>query len=351
MAVSGEIERILLAVRQEHASDPRTAVFDVEQFEDGPSLVVSGVTSEPAVAEALARRLGTYAGDLPLRVDVRLLPLPDAERPHAVCSAALASMTAGPSASDVVVSQALLGHRLMALREHGRWVQCRSSDGYLGWIHRGYLVRFTEAEARNWDSGEGGSRCVSLGARARAADGSVVLPLPWGSRVVGLPDGRVLLPDGRKVRVEGEVLSEEQRASRFPLRGEAVVATALEWMGAPYIWGGLTMSGVDCSGLVQLVFRMHGMELPRDSDQQAEVGEPLLAGSDDVDRLLPGDLVFFAEESTRISHVAISLGGSRIIHAAIGSGGVTIDDLAGESPRERELRRLMTGARRLLPAL
>ena len=345
--MSGGIERILLAVRQEHASDQRTAVFDVELFEDGPSLVVTGVTSEPAALEALNRRLGTYAGDLPIRVDVRLLPLPDAERPHAVCGAAVAPMTSGPTASDVVVSQALLGHRMMVLREHGRWVQCRASYGYLGWIHRGYLVRLTEAEARNWDAGEGGSRSVSLGARALANDGSVVLPLPWGSRLVGLPDGEVRLPDGRRLRVEGEVLTEEERAGRFPPRGEAVVATALDWMGAPYVWGGLTRLGVDCSGLVQLVFRMHGLELPRDSDQQAEAGVAVEAGAE-LDGLLPGDLVFFAEESTRISHVAISLGGSRIVHASIGSGGVTIDDLAGESSRELELRRLMAGTRRLL---
>lgn len=346
MAVRESVERVLLSVRGELAPDPRTALFDVGIFEDGPALTVAGITSEPGAAEALARRLGTLATDVPLRVEIRLLPLPDAERAHAVCTAAVAPMCAGPLPSDAPLSQALLGHRLHVLREDGPWLHCRSGDGYLGWIHRGYLRLLTESEARKWESGEGGRRYTSLGARAVADDGSPLVPLPWGSRVVGDGRGGVRLPDGREGRVEGELVSEEERGTRFPLRSEAIVRTALEWIGAPYVWGGLTMAGVDCSGLVQLVFRMHGLELPRDSDQQAGRGEAL--GADDPSVFLPGDLIFFAERSARISHVAISMGGSRIVHAALGSGGVTVDDLAGGSDRERELRRLVVGARRVV---
>lgn len=346
--MSDAIESILLAVRREYAPDPRTAIFEVELSSDGPALSVTGVTSERPAMEALSRRIGAYPGDLPIRVDLRLLPLADADRPHAVCSAAVAPMSSGPTASEALVSQALLGHRMTVLREQGRWLQCRTADGYLGWIHRGYLARQTEAEARRWEAAEGGSRCISLGARAIGEDGRPLLPLPWGSRVIALADGRVRLPDGREAQVRGEVVREEERARRFSPRGDAVVATALEWMGSPYLWGGLTMCGVDCSALVQIVFRMHGVELPRDSDQQAELGEPVPI-SGELDALRPGDLVFFAEQSTRISHVGISLGGSRIVHASLGSGGVTIEDLAGTSARERELRGLMTNARRLLP--
>ena len=347
MAVRDALERVLLSVRAEHAPDRRTALFDVDIFEDGPALTVAGVTSEPAAAQALARRLGTLSADGPLRVEIRLLPLHDAERPHAVCTAAVAPMCSGPLPSDSPVSQALLGHRLHVLREDGRWLHCRSGDGYLGWIHRGYLRLLTESEARDWESAHGGRRCISLGATVLAEDSSPMLPLPWGSRVVADGEGRVRLPDGRGGRVEGEMVSEEERVSRFPLRADAVVRTALGWMGAPYVWGGLTFSGVDCSGLVQLVFRMHGLELPRDSDQQAATGDAIAAA--DLAAFRAGDLLFFAEHSARVSHVAISLGGSRIVHAALGSGGVTIDDLEGDSDRERELRRMMVAARRVVP--
>ena len=59
----------------------------------------------------------------------------------------------------------LLGHRLLVLREHGRWLHCRSWDGYLGWVHRGYLMRVSEGEARGWESGVDGELCLSLGVK------------------------------------------------------------------------------------------------------------------------------------------------------------------------------------------
>ena len=140
----------------------------------------------------------------------------------------------------------------------------------------------------------------------------------------------------------------DRLADRFPVRGESVARTARRWYGAPYLWGGVTQSGVDCSGLTQSVLWMHGVALPRDSDLQARVGEPIDTG-DDFRSLAAGDLVFFAESGERVSHVAISLGGSQIVHSALGNGGVEINDLLGTAAFEERLRSLCVGARRLLP--
>src|SRR5690606_33138723 len=124
---------------------------------------------------------------------------------------------------------------------------------------------------------------------------------------------------------------------RFPRIGAAVVATAREWRSAPYVWGGTTPWGVDCSGLVQSVYRLHGIDMPRDSDQQARLGDEIPAGRE-FSNLRPGDLLYFAEGTSRISHVAISTGGARIIHAALGSGGVDENDLLERRDYEQELR-------------
>lgn len=342
------IEAILAAVRGEHAHDPRATIFDVEIFEDSDGLVVAGVTSEPAAAERLQRRLGVLGTRRPIRVEVVRLPVPDEDLPHAICTSSVAPMLSGPFVSDPHVSQTVLGHRLLVYRERGRWLQCRAPDGYLGWIHCGYLRRVDEIEARRWESGEEGEVCVSLGARAVDEEGEVLARLPWGARVVGLGDGRVRLPDGTLGYVEGQLVSESERPRKYPLRGNAVVATASRWMGAPYVWGGVTRSGVDCSGFTQAVYGTHGLQLPRDSDQQAALGEAVDPG-EDFAALRPGDLVYFAEESARISHVAMSMGGAAILHAAIGNGGVGPNDLTGNKGFEREMRRLFVCARRLVP--
>lgn len=348
MALIDRLEVTIGSVRLEFAPDPREAIFEVEVIEDDAAISVVGVTSEPAAAESLQRRVGRIDADRPVTVEVVRLPPPELDHPHALCSSATAPMLAGPFVSDPQVSQTVLGHRLLVFREHSRWLQCRSADGYFGWIHRGYLQRRSEVEARSWEAGADGELCTSLGARVVGEGGDVLARLPWGARVVRLDDGRVRLPDGVEAWVEGELVPETQRPLRFPLVGERVVETAARWHGAPYVWGGVTRAGVDCSGLVQVVYRTHGLQLPRDSDQQARVGEEVEPG-DGFEGLLPGDLLYFAEEGTRVSHVALSLGGSGIIHASIGNGGVGTNDLSADSGFERELRRLFICARRVIP--
>jgi gamma-D-glutamyl-L-lysine dipeptidyl-peptidase len=347
MGLIESLEEAVAAVRLEFAADPREAIFEVDVLEDGAAVSVVGVTSEPAAAEALQRRVGRIEEDRPVSVEVVRLPLAEEGLTHAICSSSIAPMLSGPFVSDPHVSQTVLGHRLLVYREHGRWLQCRASDGYLGWIHRGYLHRVDELEARRWEAGDDGELCTSLGARVVDDGGTVLARLPWGARVVRLEDGTVRLPEGTVAWVEGDLVSDAHREERFPLRGERVVETAGRWYGAPYVWGGVTRAGVDCSGLVQAIYRTHGLQLPRDSDQQARVGQ-LVEPGDDFTALRPGDLLYFAEEAGRISHVALSRGGPGIIHASIGNGGVSTNDLTGDNGFEHELRRLFVCARRVV---
>jgi len=139
------------------------------------------------------------------------------------------------------------------------------------------------------------------------------------------------------VRREAEVRAEARML--------AVPELALRWFdGAPYLWGGRTEWGIDCSGLAQSVYATRGIPLRRDSDQQVSQGreiplDPRGAGYE------AGDLLYFAENG-RVSHVALWAGAGRIVHSALSRGGVARDDLFGDTPLARRLREGLVAVRR-----
>jgi hypothetical protein len=342
------VRALVEEVRDQLAPDPRLAVFEVEVEVRGDTVTLVGATSEPAAAQELHRRIAGLTAWRQVVDLVQLLPEPEAEdRMHAVVTAAVAPMLSGPKVQCTQVSQAVLGSRLLVFRREGRWLQCRGSDGYIGWIHAGYVALMDEQRARAWELGADGEVWISLDARVALDSGDLMIRLPWGSRVVRERDGIMRLPDGRTGIGTGEMVPLGARGLGFPTDGGAVCETAKRWLGVAYLWGGLTMGGVDCSGFVQAIYRLHGHVLPRDSDQQSRVGELVECG-EDYDNLRAGDLLFFAESPGRCSHVAMSTGGSQIIHASLGNGGVARNDMAGRRAYERELRRMFLWARRMV---
>lgn len=348
-------ESLIREVEREAIADPRMAVFDLEVGRDGDEIVLTGETTDSAALATLIDRLTAAYPDGAVRDAV--LRLPDPGLGDATCAlvrSAIAPVHAEPRIASTHVSQYVLGHRLDLLSRRGYWWRVRGEDGYIGWVHYGYLEIGDHQWAQEWERGEGGEPAISLGAELTDDEGRGLARLPWGARVIRDQPGWYRLPDGRRGIVgSGEMVDADRLRDRFPCRAESILRSARRWLGTPYLWGGTTPAGADCSGYVQSVYWMHGLALPRDSDQQVRVGVGVLeAGETELDfsLLRPADLLFFTEhDRIRVTHVAISMGGSEIIHSALSNGGIAINDLCGDMEIEARLRESFLRAHRILP--
>lgn len=147
--------------------------------------------------------------------------------------------------------------------------------------------------------------------------------------VAGIPVSASIGSKGRiNVRVDdrGGAAAGARRSSAGAT-ASSVLATADDYVGTKYVWGGSTPNGFDCSGFVQYVFRRHGIELPRTSRQQAKVGRSVATS---LSALRVGDLMFFATDGQRIDHIAIYAGNDEIIHSSSSGGGVGYDNLTSK---------------------
>ncbi len=242
----------------------------------------------------------------------------------------LTSLHAKPSWLAEQVSQLLYGVRLEVLEERERWAFVRQEDGYLGWAY----LPFTSASEPPQPTHLAVEPISPVMAEPQA-DAKIVTRLLGGTLVaVDAVEG-----DWARVRMQtsGWVLVDELRAldalPQSPVaRRKQILADAQEFIGVPYLWGGCTANGIDCSGFAQLLYRMVGLSLPRDAHMQYGAGRPVEAP------FQPGDLVFFGDspDPASITHVTVSMGGWKIIHSSRSHNGVAIDADFRDVPHLRE---------------
>jgi gamma-D-glutamyl-L-lysine dipeptidyl-peptidase len=215
-----------------------------------------------------------------------------------------------PNHRREMVNQLLFGETVKVLKEKGSlWIKVRSlHDGYEGWVTNTLLQEVTETEANNATQFVTGEliNVVSIN------DTNVKVPL--GSSLQQFENGK-----GRMGTLEYSFSGKSKKRGEEAATGLMIEELAMQWLSAPYLWGGRTIFGVDCSGFVQVNYKIMGIDLPRDAWQQAQEGHPVNKLKDAVS----GDLAFF-DDKDEIVHVGILLSPDKIIHA---SGKVRIDTI------------------------
>jgi hypothetical protein len=229
-----------------------------------------------------------------------------------------------PNDRSEMVTQLLFGDAFQVLERTERWVQVRlSCDGYEGWIGSKQF-QFVSEKTFDWINDQPKVFTDNLVSIVENQNKGDVIPVVFGS---SLPfwDGKSFHIENDTYQYDGIVFQPDANLRK------SLVAAALSYLNAPYLWGGKSPFGIDCSGLVQMVYKIHGTFLMRDASQQADQGITLSF----VEEAEPGDLAFFDNEEGHIIHVGMVLPEQQIIHA---SGKVRIDRLDHQGIYNEEIR-------------
>lgn len=254
------------------------------------------------------------------------------ESSRVIVATPVAQLFAEPHVASAQISQLVAGRTADVLESRDDWYRVRGPDAYEGWMHRGHLTMVMHDAVD--DTAHAGR--LSLGCVAQSPAGTL-RAMPLGSHLTA--DERV---------TSGEAIDAGEQARRFPVQASAITRSAQQFFeGTAYHWGGVTPWGADCSGLVQMVYWLHGIQLRRDAWQQAQQGTP--AANDPI-ASQAGDLLFFSDRTDRhITHVGIALGGCALVHLALGRGGYAVERMDDRSdPYVRTLLQRFIASRRVL---
>ncbi|HSD07634.1 C40 family peptidase [Flavobacterium sp.] len=226
-----------------------------------------------------------------------------------ICNLAMIPLRAEASDKSEIVSQVLFGEHFEVLELYKQWSHIRLQyDQYEGWIDTKQYQIISESNFQQLSSD-----AIILNAdliEYILAPSNLLIPIPLGSSLsfLNYPEINTNSFDFEGTRINGVKPKNN------------VITSAFMYLNAPYLWGGKTPFGIDCSGFTQMVYKLNGYKLLRDASQQATQGEALSF----IEESEPGDLAFFDNDEGRIIHVGIIMENNYIIHA---SGKVRIDRL------------------------
>jgi len=311
------------SIKAQLTPDRSLAVFDIHlsKLEEGWILEGESTSAEAhrAVREMLNSLLAKHGVDKYLD-KVQLMP--DAflgGSTYGIINASTAHLRRQPSGKSELIDQVIMGDVIRLLKRKGNWFLIQTHYGYLGWMESFSFVRTNKEGADNWNRAKRiqvTSLITFIYAKADASSQSVADVVLNGTlrildkgekwTLVAAPDSREGYISNSDCKPFPDQPAEEQAEVK------EIIETAKKMMGIPYLWGGNTSMGNDCSGFAQNTFRANGIQLSRDARQQVLFGKTIIP-AEDFSNVKPADLLFFGKNDN-ITHMGISLGGFEFIH-------------------------------------
>ena len=321
------VNSIIQTVKEKFAPDKRTAVFNLGAIESENKFIIKGETDiDDAKSEFIKLMKDS---NLNFEDQIEMLPSEKlGEKKFGVINLSVANIRSKPDHHEELATQSILGTPIKILKkgEDGYYL-VQTPDNYISWLDDDGFTFMTEVQLSEWISSPKVIYTKEYGFSYSEADmnSQTVSDLVAGNllKILGEDSDFYLVnyPDGRTAYIkkdEAKLFTEWYDA--LNPNGETILKTAYRFMGIPYLWGGTSTKGMDCSGFTKTVYYLNGIVLQRDASQQVNTGE-LVDTKDGWQNLQAGDLLFFGRKANgdkkeRITHVAIYIGDGDFIHAA-----------------------------------
>jgi len=312
-------------VKSEFAPDGRVELFEVKSTLNKGNYILKGESNLPDAVGSLKQKLKEQ--NISFVDSIRILPSAEMEgNTKGVIKISVANLRLKPSHSAELVTQAILGTPVKVYKKEGSWYYIQTPEGYLAWVDYGGVTPFSENELSTWKAADKVIYLETFGFAYEGAntESQVVSDLVAGNilELEGEENDffRVKYPNGKVGYIEqSKAQPYEQWLSALKPSGESLVETSKTLMGIPYLWGGTSAKGVDCSGYTKTIFFLNGIIIPRDASQQIHTGIEVDTEKN-FEKLVPGDLLFFGRKATatspeRVIHVGMWIGNNKFIHS------------------------------------
>lgn len=322
----GDIEPVVSNTKAHFVPDSRVDRFEVEAVSTSDGLMLKGETNLPEAKAALLDSLRQR--NIEVEDSIQVLPSAAMDaNVYGLINNSVGNVRSKPGHAEQLVTQGLLGMPLKVLKKEGGWYLVQTPDDYLGWIDSGGMESIDSLKYSQWKNAK---KLIYLNTYGFSYEE----PSTSSTKVSDLVAGSILrlnqqsggyyevtYPDGRI----GYILTDEARPfsdwqQELQVSKASLVQTAKSMLGAPYLWGGTSTKGVDCSGFTKTIYYMNGMILPRDASQQVFAGTQVDTQKN-FEKLEVGDLLFFGRPATdnrsqRVVHVGMWIGDNQFIHSS-----------------------------------
>jgi len=321
-----KLQKIIDEVKSEYAPDKRVALFDVNIEKSESSLKLVGETTELDAKMELIKLIESAKIDI--QDSIKTLPSEKRKgKVYGIINNSVSNLRGKPTHSAELVTQAILGTPVKVFKNKDGFYLIQTPDKYISWVDSDGIKTINKEQYNAWYNSDKLIYTSEYGFSYFEANekSERVSDLVMGNILVKLSDdgefSKVKYPDGRKAFV---LKSETQNYNNWLKKAlpteENVIETAKLFMGNPYLWGGTSAKGLDCSGFIKTVYFLNGVVLDRDASQQVKKGI-LVDTENGFDNLEKGDLLFFGFKAKngkreRITHVGIYIDNLEFIHEA-----------------------------------